>query len=370
MPTGKEGHRFNDDLLANDGDLDSARKLYGDVLHALDHPELRAMFKTYNDAADAAKRRSRAFGYAAIGLGTAALLIAALTPLFHDAPLGVLRVVGFLASVAGIAGVAFALNGVLFQKAKTEWLDNRLMTERLRQFHFQTFVRRWPDILASLGDDKARAAYAQKRDVWFTQFKARFEGKLGAELHSARSEEGDGQVWLHPEPAGAPPPEARARLQPLFDAYRQLRVMHQLGYAGFKLHDAGGIGLSTAPAQAALFSNAALICIAVVVGVHVVLAVGMLFGYTALIKADWLHVTAIGFAIIVLAVRALEEGLQPKREIERYRQYGSAIRAMRDRFDAASTPDAKLVVMHDMERLVVDEMRNFLRTNEEAKFVM
>ncbi|KAB2915747.1 MAG: hypothetical protein F9K29_12765 [Hyphomicrobiaceae bacterium] len=370
MPTGSHEHRFNDDLLANDGDQERAQKLYPDVAHVLDHPELRAMFKTYNDAADAAKRRSRTFGYTAIGLATAALLTAALTPLFHDAPLGVLRVVGFLASVAGIAGIAFALNGVLFQKAKAEWLDNRLMTERLRQFHFQTLARRWPDILASLSDDKTRAAYAQKRDTWFTQFRARFEGKLGAELHNALSEEGNGQGWLHPEPAGAPPPEAWAKLQPLFDAYRELRIMHQLGYASFKLHDAGGIGLSTAPAQAALFSNTALICIAVVVGVHLVLAVGMLFGYTALIKADWLHVMAIVFAIVVLAVRALEEGLQPKREIERYRQYASAIRAMRDHFDAATTPDAKLVVMHNMERLVVDEMRNFLRTNDEAKFVM
>ncbi|MGE5217503.1 MAG: hypothetical protein ACM3SP_10930 [Chloroflexota bacterium] len=70
------------------------------------------------------------------------------------------------------------------------------------------------------------------------------------------------------------------------------------------------------------------------------------------------------------ATRAVEEGLQPEREIERYQQYRSAVRAILDRFDEALSQKSKLVVMRDMERLAFDEMRNFLITNERARFVM
>ncbi len=37
-------HRFNDDLLANAGDLERAGSLYPDIVHVLDHPELRQLF--------------------------------------------------------------------------------------------------------------------------------------------------------------------------------------------------------------------------------------------------------------------------------------------------------------------------------------
>ena len=49
-----------------------------------------------------------------------------------------------------------------------------------------------------------------------------------------------------------------------------------------------------------------------------------------------------------IGVRALEEGLQPEREIERYRHYAAAVRAIRDRFDAAKSPAQKFEIMREM----------------------
>jgi hypothetical protein len=78
----------------------------------------------------------------------------------------------------------------------------------------------------------------------------------------------------------------------------------------------------------------------------------------------------IWIAIVALAFRALQEGLQPEREIERYRHYRAGIRAIRDRFDQASSPAEKFEVMQEMERLTFDEFVNFLRSNDEARFII
>jgi hypothetical protein len=88
-------------------------------------------------------------------------------------------------------------------------------------------------------------------------------------------------------------------------------------------------------------------------------------------RYGWIFaITAIWIALFALAARAVEQGLQPEREIERYQQYGSALRAVRDRFDRSETAAEKLQIMVEMEQLSFDEMRNFLITNDRSSFVM
>ena len=61
--------------------------------------------------------------------------------------------------MAGIMSVVIGLWGVLYAKSKRQWLRQRLMTEWLRQFHFQTFVYHLPEIVASLGKSGDVEAY-------------------------------------------------------------------------------------------------------------------------------------------------------------------------------------------------------------------
>jgi len=81
-------------------------------------------------------------------------------------------------------------------------------------------------------------------------------------------------------------------------------------------------------------------------------------------------VIIIWLALAALATRAIEQGLQPEREIERYQQYRSAVRTILERYDEASNQRSKVAIMREMERLAFDEMRNFLITNERSRFVM
>lgn len=86
--------------------------------------------------------------------------------------------------------------------------------------------------------------------------------------------------------------------------------------------------------------------------------------------SDSISVITIWIALAALAVRALEQGLRPEREVERYQQYRSAVRAILDRFDDSESQAEKIQIMEEMERLCFDELRNFLITNERARFVL
>jgi hypothetical protein len=52
-------------------------------------------------------------------------------------------VFGLIAAFLGVVSILIGFGGVLYSGAKRRWLHNRVMTERLRQFHFQAFVCRW-----------------------------------------------------------------------------------------------------------------------------------------------------------------------------------------------------------------------------------
>ena len=123
-----------------------------------------------------------------------------------------------------------------------------------------------------------------------------------------------------------------------------------------------------------MLSTVAFICIVLLCAIHV----GVLIGVLMPEKSFWaefrfselVSVIVIWFAIVALGVRAVEQGLQPEREIERYQQYLSAVRAILERFDNARSQSEKIRVMQEMERASFDEMRNFLMTNDRARFVM
>ena len=81
-----DGHRYNDDLLVNPGDLDRAQKAFPSVTHVLDHPALRDEFQRFDLPANAAKKRSRVAGLLAIGAGAVSLALAAATPAYRGSP--------------------------------------------------------------------------------------------------------------------------------------------------------------------------------------------------------------------------------------------------------------------------------------------
>jgi hypothetical protein len=122
----------------------------------------------------------------------------------------------------------------------------------------------------------------------------------------------------------------------------------------------------------AVFSQLIFAWILLLVVMHVGVLAGALFPssiFTVFHDREAI-VVIIWLALAALTTRAIEQGLQPEREIERYQQYRSGVRAILERYDEASSQNAKIEIMREMERLAFDEMRNFLITNERSRFIM
>jgi hypothetical protein len=363
-----DDHKFNDDLLLHEEDRKLASIKYPTIFHVLDHPQLRQLFSKYDTPTNRAKRIGLIAGFWAIGLGFGALGIAALELIFAH-PAGVT-----LAVVSGLCGVlSFLIGsvGVLFAGRKRNWLRGRLMGERIRQFHFQMLVSRLPEILASLKSDAAKLSFLSERNVWFESFKASLIGKLDSTLAAILHEEKSIDPWLHNMGAAAEIQESKD-INPILDAYRELRLVHQLDYVNFKLQDDYRIFSAMPRRQLAVISSIVFALIVLLVVMHVGILAGALFPSSVLASfhSPEAIIVIIWLALAALAIRAMEQGLQPEREIERYQQYRSGVRAILERYDNAVSQNAKIEIMREMEGLAFEEMRNFLVTNERSRFVM
>jgi hypothetical protein len=362
-----DGHKFNDDLLLAREDRDLAARKYPAISHVLDHPELRQLFAVYDVPANLAKRRARKAGLLAIGLVWFALVIASSEHFL--AHTGLATYFAVISAACGLIGVIIGGTGILFAAKKQEWLYGRLLTERIRQFHFQTFVFRWPEILRSLSGEEARAAFQVQRKLWFDEFHARFHGKLDEQFTSTLEDETQKGIWLHETEKGEI--SENSALDPLFQAYRELRIMHQIGYANHQLKDDRRVFSPAPRRQAAVFSSVSFVCVILVCAIHVAVLAGVLSH--APMWEDYAKIASlviVWIAIAALAVRAIEDGLQPEREAERYQQYRSSVSFVLERFDRASSQSEKLQIMQEMERLVFDEMRNFLISGSRTRFVL
>jgi hypothetical protein len=360
-------YRFNDDILMTEEDRQQAQKMFPAVFHVLDHPELRALFAKFDSLANAAKGKSRSFGLTAIGLAVFALLVTSAEPLYGDLPYQLPQAISFAAAAAGIIAAIIGFFGIRFAKQKRDWLEKRLMTERLRQFHFQTMVAKWPDVVQSFGGEKAREDYLAKRRKWFDAFEAKFINHLPSELTDILEDDSEKGCWLHDVAKSLPSGES-AEANEMFAAYRKFRILDQIEFANFKLSESREFGFWSLRTQARVFSYIALLCILGVFGIHIWIAGGAVIPSGQV--GHWLHTAIMWLAIGALAVRALEEGLQPEREIERYRHYAAAVKAVRDRINEASSTQQKLEIMKEMERVSFDEMKIFLRSNNESRFVL
>lgn len=427
MASADGGHVFNSDLLANAHDRDKVRELYPPLEDILYHQELIDTFSKYNVIADDAKKRSRTLGKLAIVLGGVAIAFAAIEVALGIGERSGTLVFGFLAALCGILSIAIGAFGVLFGDKKRKWLHNRFMGERIRQFHFQSLIVQFPEIVGFLlahGEKaaKLKAKFLADRARLFKRFVGEYEDNVAGKFTGAISPEGEKEVWvLKPEPeiaarragrndlvdieklhqalkelereldgegghpAGAEKAKRGAGERPevelFFQAYLDLRINHQLGYTNYKLENDHKIFSGSPVRQAEVLENVSKAGIAWLFLIHAVVLViagsalaalpFAINGIDARMLVSYIFSAAIiAIAIVALLIRAFQQGLQPEREAERYQQYRSALLRVREQFEAAETPIEKLDSMRQVERVSFDEMRNFLISNERVSFVV
>ena len=359
--------RFNNDLLRGDLDRQNAYDAYGRIYFALDNPDLRALFEPRDDAANDAKKRSRRRGIQAVLLVMLALLIAAWAPIWEQLPALQRQVMAAIGGLLGLYGGFLGLTGVLFGETKREWLRNRFITERLRQLHFQTLLALAPIVL-SAAETEETDLFLKARTAALAQFESDQIAHIDAKLGSVLSRDVGDEPWIPDIPFDSTAPEG-PYLDLFLEALSHLRINHQIDFAEYKLSSDEKLFSVLPFRQIKVLDTAAFACVLILL----ILDVLVLIGAAAILPAPllpWVHGWAISFAIVALAVRTLEEGLQPHREVERYRQYGSALRLIRNRFQQASNPRDKLQALKDLEDLSYWEMVSFLKSSDESRFVM
>jgi hypothetical protein len=367
---------FNNDLLMNDDskrgktDLQKAREQFPEIIHVLDCPSLRERFATYEKEANKARGRVRALGFAAVLSVTAALIAVATKPIWPHTSWT--RWLALLIEVGGFVATIVAASGLWIGDWKRRWLESRLMTERLRQWHFQLLLRRGHEVESSCKNLDAAAEFEKGRAQSLNDFLNAYEGKLDSKLELLANEPTQVETWLHNPPnhySGDSPV-----LCQVFEAYERLRFDLQRDYAIYKLKKAtdkpfweflrwpARLQLSALSGASSFCFICALVCSAILVYGH---ASGILERSELFVRTG-----AIIIALIGAALRAIQEGLALEKEIERYNDYRGRTSQLCDRFKQSTDAKERLHLMEELELASVDEMKGFLRTHYNAKFVL
>jgi len=373
-------HRYNDDLLLREENREQAKEEFQSIYHVLDDPYLRSKFQNVNEQANLAKKHSRNLGLLSVLFGLASLMGASSEAIWENYKWA--ETLAIISGCFGIFAAGIGFFGVMIGDRKTKWLHMRLYTERLRQWYFQTMIWRISEIAQSLGTDNpdAHNEYRQLRQKWLSGFiNEQLNGKIDSMLASILDANNPSEPWVHDRHEQQYPKlpqdfEGSEGCAELFAAYRKLRFLEQLGYANYMLRETGYSLLSFPLCkQQKLISFIWLMAFTGLVGLHALILSEHLFKYLPPLDTPQaqliVHVSIIWLALVAIALRTLEEGLTIPHEIERYQEYRANVRNLLSQFDSAKNAKEKILVMFEMEVVVFEEMRSFLRTNHNATFV-
>jgi hypothetical protein len=362
---------FNHDLMMNAGDAHAAREMFPAIADVLDWPKLHEAFAPHERAANQAKKQSRRSGVMALAVALAALWLAVLEPTISALVPGQKTLWILTIGVAVLAGAGLVLGSrVLLGGRKERWLHHRAATERLRQLHFQFLIRRARQFAA---EDQALAAVAmQERNRALEMLKHNLRKGVAKPVDAIMEDLGGARCWLVDAATSNPAPAIRpAILYDLFRAYTYLRFQHQADYVAKKVAPGIGFWPWEPEGQARRINESAyaltflvIACNVVAVSVVTVVPAGENWIFQAVQTISML--AAMG----ALALRVLEDGIRPRLEVTRLRNYRGEVLELFRKFEASTEVSAKLSLMERLEELSYRELRDFLTLHQEASFVL
>jgi hypothetical protein len=366
--------KFNNDLLIGESDIEQAKLLFPRVLPLLDYPKLKERFSAYDRLANRARLIVRSLGFMGVFGATVALLAIVTKDLWPRDPGGAepSRWLGLSIEVAGMIAAIIAVGGLWLGPWKTAWLTSRLMTERMRQWHFQLFVRRGQEVEKGLRTPVGLEAFKQQREVWFAKFISEYENNPGGKLRGFIADQHHPETWLHPK--GPAYTAGSTESADVFEALQHLRFNHQYNYASYKLQNTTDKNFWAflrwpEPLQLRIFEGGANFCFGFALILSMLLVVGHVRPMAPAI-VQTLNALAIGVALLGAALHSLQDGLALEQEVERYHGYLAQTGQLAVRFQEADHAREKLALMEELELAAAEEMRGFLRSQRKAKFVL
>jgi hypothetical protein len=365
----------NSDLLIDAEDRAFFSRHFPAYAPIFDWPELRALFEAYDGVAASARKHSRRSGVIAVSAGFFSLSVAATVPLLNEltrataAQLPTQAALGGVAAAFAIVSVLFGYTQVLTGKEKSRWLINRFWTERIRQFHFQLIVNHLPAVVAAITGKEHLQHWLEFRMARLDQFNHDYLRGVEDKIHHLELDEAEDSPWLldeweHPGPV----PDASPELDMILKLMEQQRFGIQQRYAERKLRH----GWHSPETLAQWVLNLSDTVTALLLLATIIAGIGSILVLT-LHASPLVHfiaglVAAVASAIVV-AMRALKEGLLFSADAERYRWYLAAVRTLYRRFERGDLA-RKVFLLRELEHVAYQEMRRFILSCSLARFVM
>ena len=366
----------NSDLLIEEEDRAFFARHYPAFASIFDWPELRSLFVVYDTAAASARKHSRRAGVLAVASGFLSLSVAAVVPLADEftkssatSQLHTQAVLGGVAAAFAIVSILIGYTQVLKGEGKARWLTNRFWSERIRQFHFQLIVNHLPTLVAKLQDKGDLRHWLDFRASELDRFKHDYLRGVEDKIHHLNVDEAEDRPWLSPEwDHPGPLPPASAEFDGLLELLEQQRFGIQQRYAERRLLNGWHSPESRAQWVLKLSDalTAVLLLATITVGIGSIVAFKL--GATPTFRLVAGLVAALSSSSVV-AMRALKEGLLFSADAERYKWYLAAVRNLYHRYEHADRPK-RVSLFRELEHVAYQEMRRFMLSGSQARFVM
>lgn len=356
--------RFNNDLLVEKKDQDSAREMWPEIAVVLIHQELADLFRPHERRAKRLKLWVQWLGTIAVVCMVVALLGAAYEALAAGQNRSIPAWVGLAGGILGLFGLILACVAFLLRR---RWLKNRFITEYLRLWHFAQVLdgKAIGGIGSEVGDEADRIKeYEEKRQQKLLSLKVCLGGQVGQLMD--RFCDGATLRFLNPEPdnssSGKQWPTVESLHEVVVDAYFQLRLEHQINFAVYKLGDSdrtfAWVPLRKLKEWSDFLAAATLFFSMLVVSVGIVIKLG-----------GWVPIVTLALAVLGVGVRTWRDGLAVNDELERYGEMRHRLELLKARWEHGDDED-KLQVAEDIEQAGIAELRAFLRVHKKAQFLM
>lgn len=357
----------NDDLLLTAEARAVLAAQSPEALLVLDWPDLRNLFGELDLSATNARKRRHRVGLFALSIGVIGAITTAVLPIIELLGGGFVRWTFAVAAAISTIGLVWTTFLALRDINRSQWLEGRLQTERLRQFYFQFLSANFDLASQALTDASARAALNSERVRALRIFKAWLAKPMSAELTAVIEDVNDKRVWQLIEwraPLYMPRPGAEREATKLFELIREQRLGIQLAYIREKLTP----GFGSPETRLRFLDGTSNFCTVAATILSIGTAI-ILFQAKSTDDLTFRVMTSLIALIGLIAIfsRAVADGLQLKANVVRYRWYRDAVADLDASFNNPD-PLARYKVLRDMELLAYREMREFLDTHLQADF--
>lgn len=241
-----------------------------------------------------------------------------------------------------------------FGKFQEKWLLNRFKTERLRQFKFQQLL----DGKFMELSKNAPTKFENELQSRFTKFQQSYINELGSFGDFIDGE--NFQLFVKPNISS----DVELSNQ-IFEAYYTFRLEYQFLYFKDKQKDLLFLDDSTKSIAKFSLLTAFLLALAELI-------ILLIHNVDLEKKLSWIiGAFAISAGLLSAGVRVFRSAKAISEENERYTSKWVVLKILSEKFNhEKSTPEEKLQVMNETERISIEELREFLRTFKKSDYLL